>query len=143
MRGVPRVARRAEVRILCRYAERMFVQVRLPDDNRAGGFQACDDGCVSYAVRHRASEIFRTAGSLCPGEVDDILHGDGYPAERPGSFAGAYLCLYFLRALQAFLVEQRDKGVELRFAPFDLRERRLDQFCRRDVAAREFGDGVC
>ena len=143
MRRVPRIARHAEMRILCRYAERMLMQVRLPDDNRAGGFQAFNHGCVYCAVSNRAYGIFRAAGSLCPREVDDVLHGDGYPTEQTGVFATAHLCLYFPRAPQAFFVKQRDKSVELRFAPSDLRERRLNQFRRRDVAAREFGYGAC
>ena len=66
----------------------------------------------------------------------------GIPLSGRGVFATAQLCLYFPRAPQAFFVKQRDKSVELRFAPSDLRERRLNQFHRRDVAAREFGYGV-
>ena len=135
MRCVPRVARRTEVRILGCHTEGMLMQVRLANDDCTGCFEARYHGCIRSRITIR--NRFRTAGSLCPSEVDDVLNGYRHPVEQSGVFAA-----YRFRALHAFLAKQRDKGVELRLPAFNLGERRLHQFHRRDVAAREFGYGV-
>ena len=84
--GVVRVAGRAERRVLGRRAHGELVEVRLADDDGAGGAQALDDGGV--VRRPPAVEDLRRAGRRDAAGAEVVLEGDGHAGQRAGVVAG-------------------------------------------------------
>jgi hypothetical protein len=79
---VVRVARRAEVRVQAEARVGQLAQVRLADADQAGGGEVRDDRRVRGRGRGVAAER-GARGGRGPGNVEQVLDGDGPPVERP------------------------------------------------------------
>ena len=85
--AIPRVLRRAVVRVQAQAGERELGHVGAPDDHRAGGDQAVDDGGVALG-RRRILQHHRARGGDLARHVEQVLHRHRQAFERRTHDAG-------------------------------------------------------
>ncbi len=132
-REVPRIARGLEHRIVTGAAVAELRDVGLAEDDRAGGAQPLDGDVVFIG-----DEIFVGGGTedrADSGGQDEILDTDRHAGEQTRRASGYELALDAPRFGARQFRRWRAEGVERRLERRHSRQRRLDDFDRREFAA--------
>ncbi len=124
-RGIPRVLRRAVVRIVVGCAERELVGVGLADEDGAGDAQHPDDRGV--APRNPVLEDAGAGGGADALRRDQVLDAHGHAVERAAARAGGQLLRRDPGIRQRPVGRDGDEGVELGLRALDAFERFLDE----------------
>ena len=122
---VPRIMRVAEGRICAGHASGKLVHVGLAKNDNTS-IQELPYYC-RVAISRTILESLRSNRCPRPAHLEEVFDHDRHAVQRPAVLASAHLRIPLSRRLERLLLENRNKGVELRLKLLDTGEVRVGE----------------